>query len=68
MFIFSNEFDNQIFEELKRNKRVIYRSLSDYFLFGNTMKREILDVIYLDILNEQEQNEETLIKMENYIK
>ena len=68
MFIFSNEFDNQILEELKRNKRVIYRSLSDYFLFGNTMKREILDVIYLDILNEQEQNEETLIKMENYIK
>lgn len=54
VFIYSNDFDSQVHEELKRQKRVVFRSLTDYLRFGNTMNRDIQDIVYYDIFNEKE--------------
>ena len=52
-FLYSNEFDEYVYHELIRAKRSIYRSLTDYFVFENSLIREIDDIIYLDILNQK---------------
>jgi tetrahydromethanopterin S-methyltransferase subunit G len=44
--MYSSEFDRQVHEELKRMRRVIERSMSDYYRFGNTMGRDIGDIVY----------------------
>ncbi len=36
-------------------KRVVFRSLEDRFRYGNTQGRDIRDFVYLDILNETEE-------------
>ena len=53
-FIYSNEYDEYVHHELKRQQRVLFRSLNDYYWYQNTMGRSIEDIIYLDVLNENE--------------
>jgi hypothetical protein len=48
-------------------KRVIFRGLDDYFVYDNTMNRDLSDIIYSDILNEKENDEDTLIKVHDYL-
>jgi hypothetical protein len=43
-----------VHEELKRMKRVVFRSLEDRYRYGNAQGRDIRDFVYLDILNEAE--------------
>jgi hypothetical protein len=54
----TSDFDEQVHEELKRSRRVIHRSLQDFYTFGNTQERELADFVYLDILNEKEEETE----------
>ena len=54
----TSDFDEQVHEELKRSRRVIHRSLQDFYTFGNTQERELADFVYLDILNEMEEETE----------
>ena len=39
-------------------KRVVFRSLEDRYRYGNTQARDIRDFVYLDILNEAEEEGE----------
>ena len=50
-YLFSTEYDEHVHEELKRQQRVLFRSLEDFFVYENTLKRDFSDIIYLDILN-----------------
>ena len=52
-FLYSNDYDEYVFNELQRAKRSIFRSLFDYFVFENTLQRDINDIIYLDVFNQQ---------------
>ena len=52
-FLYSNDFDEYVYHELIRAKRSVFRSLTDYFVFENSLNREIDDIIYLDILNQK---------------
>jgi hypothetical protein len=54
----TSDFDEQVHEELKRSRRIIHRNLQDFFTFGNTQERELADFVYLDILNEKEEETE----------
>ena len=36
-------------------KRVVFRSLEDRYRYGNTQGKDIRDFVYLDILNEAEE-------------
>ena len=56
--MYSSEFDRQVHEELKRMRRVIERSMSDYYRFGNTMGRDIGDIVYQEVLGEEASQEE----------
>ena len=57
VFLFSNDGNSSVFEELKRSQISISRSLSDFFIYGNTMNRSLNDIIYFEILNEHEKDE-----------
>jgi hypothetical protein len=56
-----------VHEELKRMKRVVFRSLEDRYRYGNTQERDIRDFVYLDILNEAEEESAHVEKIALYI-
>ena len=63
----SSDFDSQVHEELKRARRVIFRGLYDYYYFGNTLGRDLQDIVYEDILNEKESDPAQIEKLAIYI-
>ena len=66
-YLYSNEYDEYVHDELKRQQRVLFRSLDDFYWFGNTLNRDIEDIIYLDILNENLENDSEITKIKDYI-
>ena len=48
-------------------KRVVFRSLEDRYRYGNTQARDIRDFVYLDILNEAEEEGAQVEKVSKYI-
>jgi hypothetical protein len=46
MYLFTDEKDKNILDELNRNCRVIFFSLDDYFSKGNFMSRQLDEIIY----------------------
>jgi phenylpyruvate tautomerase PptA (4-oxalocrotonate tautomerase family) len=64
----SSDFDPLIHEELKRMKRTVYRSLTDYFMFGNSMHRHLPDIVFQEILNSREgTTEQQVDKLARYL-
>ncbi|TNV86519.1 hypothetical protein FGO68_gene8026 [Halteria grandinella] len=69
VFAYGTDFDPQIHDELKRMKRTVYRSLEDYFMYGNQMGRDINDIVYQEILGEKDGvSEEEVEKIAGYLK
>jgi hypothetical protein len=56
-----------VHEELKRMKRVVFRSLEDRYWYGNAQARDMRDFVYLDILNETEEEGAQVEKVSQYI-
>jgi len=53
VYLFSSERNRLIHEEVKRQKRTLFRALTDYYRFGNTLERHIEDIIFDEVLNEE---------------
>jgi hypothetical protein len=57
-----------VHEELKRSKRCIYRALEDHFKYGDVaMGRHIDDIVYFEVLNQKEEQEDHVLKVSRYI-
>jgi len=67
VYIYGTEFDSQVHEELKRQRRCLYRALTDYYMFGNSMQSDLTDIVYYDLLNEQEEDSAKVQKLSGYI-
>lgn len=48
-------------------KRCLFRGLDDYFYYGNNLNRDLHDIIYLDVLNEKENNLSQIKNVVNYV-
>ena len=67
VYLFTNEFDELIHEELKRSKRVIDHSLSSCFNLDDGQGLE--DVLFYNVLNQnKEVSDEDIEKIASYLK
>ena len=41
--------------------------MTDYFMFGNSMNRDLKDIVYFELLNEHEQDENKIETIAKYI-
>ena len=48
-------------------RRVVNYGVLDQFKFGNTMRRELTDYVYLDIMNEKEDDALKIEQVAKYI-
>jgi hypothetical protein len=67
VYIYGSDFDSQVHDELKRQCRCLNRAMTDYFMFGNSMNRDLKDIVYFELLNEHEQDENKIETITKYI-
>ncbi len=48
-------------------RRVVNYGLLDQFKFGNSMRRPLTDFVYLDIMNEKEDDSQKIERVAKYI-
>jgi len=65
--MYSEQFDEQIHEELKRMRRVVSVGMLDQLRYGNSLQRELTDFVYMDVLNEKETQSDTVERLAKYI-
>ena len=67
VYMYSEQFDEQIHEELKRMRRVVSIGMLDQLRYGNSLQRELTDFVYMDVLNEKETQSDTVERLAKYI-
>jgi hypothetical protein len=67
VYVYGDDFDSQVHEELKRQRRCLNRALVDYFKFGNYQGRQLSDIVYFELLNEKEAEAEKVEAVARYI-
>ena len=53
VFLYTNEFDPYVNDELNRANRVLFNQLDSYYWFDNVLNTDVHDIIYREIFNEQ---------------